>query len=107
MKRFIAALSASTFLVTAPGLAIQDDESEGWDVSNPPMETREIPINVTEGTWMSIDVSPDGQTLAFDLLGDLYLLPIDGGEARNIAAGLAWEIQPRFSPDGKDRKSVV
>lgn len=100
MKRFIAALSATTMLVGAPAIAFQDEEDAGWDVSNPPMETREIPINVTEGTWMSLDVSPDGQTIVFDMLGDIYTIPISGGEATNIASGLAWEIQPRFSPDG-------
>ena len=109
MSRFIAVLTASTMLSTA-AWAYQDAESdsegedvsetESWDVANPPMETREIPIQVTEGTWMSLDVSPDGQTIVFDLLGDIYTLPITGGDAVNIASGLAWEIQPRFSPDG-------
>lgn len=76
------------------------DEQEKWDVANPPMETRQIPINVTEGTWMSLDLSPDGSTIAFDLLGDIYTMPISGGKATNISGGLPWEIQPRFSPDG-------
>ena len=80
----------------------QKDKSdkEKWDVANPPMPVRQIPIEVDEGTWMSLDISPDGQTIAFDLLGDIYTMPITGGEASNIASGLPWEIQPRFSPDG-------
>lgn len=49
---------------------------------------------------MSLDVSPDGKTVAFDLLGDLYLLPIEGGEARPLTSGVPWDMQPRFSPDG-------
>ena len=49
---------------------------------------------------MSLDVSPDGKTVAFDLLGDIYTMPITGGTATNIASGMAWEMQPRFSPDG-------
>lgn len=73
---------------------------ESWDVNDPPMQTREIAINVTEGTWMSLDVSPDGRTIAFDLLGDIYTMPITGGPATPIASGLAWDFQPRFSPDG-------
>ena len=82
-----------------------DEESantgdEKWDVMNPPGDKREIDINVTEGTWMSLDVSPDGKTIAFDMLGDIYTMPITGGTATNIASGMAWEIQPRFSPDG-------
>ena len=100
MTRFIAALAASTILASAPGLALQASEDAGWDVANPPLETRPIDINVSEGTWMSLDVSPDGQTIAFDLLGDIYTIPVAGGEATNIASGLPWEYQPRFSPDG-------
>ena len=50
---------------------------------------------------MSVDVSPDGQTLAFDLLGDLYTLPAAGGEARLVHGGSSMERDPRFSPDGK------
>lgn len=61
---------------------------------------RVVEFTTDEGTWMSLDVSPDGQTLVFDLLGDLYLLSMAGGEARAIATGMAWDGQPRFSPDG-------
>jgi Tol biopolymer transport system component len=49
---------------------------------------------------MSLDVSPDGRTIVFDLLGDLYLLPITGGQAKPLTSGTAWDTQPRFSPDG-------
>ncbi len=49
---------------------------------------------------MSVDVSPDGETLVFDLLGDIYQLPINGGEATALTAGVAWDQAPRFSPDG-------
>ncbi|MEF2964131.1 hypothetical protein, partial [Pseudomonas aeruginosa] len=58
-------------------------------------------IDVTRGTWMSVDISPDGKTLVFDLLGDLYTLPITGGEAKALTHSIAWEQQARFSPDGK------
>ena len=81
--------------------AIANDEDAKWDVAAPPLgETRDVAIDVDEGTWMSLDVSPDGRTIAFDLLGDIYTMPIGGGEATAIAEGLAWEIQPRWSPDG-------
>ena len=73
-----------------------------WDVNAPPgMVTRQIPIKVDNGSWMNIDVSPDGKTIAFDLLGDIYTMPITGGTPIRIAEGLAYEQQPRFSPDGK------
>lgn len=73
-----------------------------WDVQQPPgfAAAKTAAIDVTEGTWMSLDVSPDGSTVVFDLLGDLYTLPIQGGEARPLTSGFAWDMQPRFSPDG-------
>lgn len=58
-------------------------------------------FRATEGTWMSLDVSPDGRTVVFDLLGDLYTLPITGGTARRLTSGMALNRQPRFSPDGR------
>jgi Tol biopolymer transport system component/imidazolonepropionase-like amidohydrolase len=60
-----------------------------------------IEFTTDEGTWMSLDVSSDGHTIAFDLLGDLYTLPSDGGAATRIAGGMSFESQPKFSPDGK------
>lgn len=73
-----------------------------WDVNAPPgMTTREIRIAVDNGTWMNVDVSRDGKLIAFDLLGDIYTMPIAGGTPTRIAEGLAYEHQPRFSPDGK------
>ncbi|HEU4820521.1 MAG TPA: amidohydrolase, partial [Qipengyuania sp.] len=73
-----------------------------WDVNAPPRGTyRQVPIRTDEGTWMDVDVSPDGLTLAFTLLGDIYTMPITGGTPRRISEGLAWEVHPRFSPDGR------
>lgn len=66
-----------------------------------PLEpTRRIEFTVDEGTWISLDVSPDGQTVVFELLGDLYTIPIEGGEATPITTGMAFDSQPRFSSDG-------
>ncbi len=93
----LAALVASPL----PALAQDKEEkAEKWDVAAPPLPTRNVAIDVDEGTWMSLDVSPDGRTIAFDLLGDIYVMPISGGAAQSIASGMPWEIQPRFSPDG-------
>jgi len=72
-----------------------------WDVAAPPLPTRMVNIDVDEGTWMDVDVSPDGRTIAFDMLGDIYTMPITGGTATRIAEGLPYEMQPQFSPDGK------
>ncbi|HVX49860.1 MAG TPA: hypothetical protein VHB48_06870, partial [Chitinophagaceae bacterium] len=62
---------------------------------------RTISFNTSEGTWTSLDVSPDGKTIAFDLMGDIYTMPITGGEATAVTKGLAFDSHPRFSPDGK------
>ncbi|MCA1586597.1 MAG: amidohydrolase, partial [Acidobacteria bacterium] len=67
-----------------------------------PLKTDEtIEFTTDEVTWMSLDVSPDGQTIVFDLLGNIYTLPVAGGEATRIIGGLSFESQPTFSPDGK------
>jgi hypothetical protein len=76
-------------------------EPQKWDITAPRGATiRQAPIRTDEGTWMDVDVSPDGRMLAFSLLGDIYTMPIAGGIPTRIAEGLAWEIHPRFSPDG-------
>jgi imidazolonepropionase-like amidohydrolase/Tol biopolymer transport system component len=72
-----------------------------WDVDDPGGPYRELALDVTEGTWMSVDVHPDGSRLVFDLLGDVWTLPIEGGDATLLSGGLAYDIQPRWSPDGK------
>ncbi len=90
-----------SFTSVLPSFASEGEKDAKWDISNPPGEKTDIHINTKTGTWMSLDVSPDGKTIAFDLLGDIYTMPIKGGKATAIASGMAWEIQPRFSPDGK------
>ncbi len=62
---------------------------------------RRVPIKTDEGTWMSLDVSPDGKTIAFDFLGDIYTMPIAGGKATQFTKGMAFDSHPKFSPDGK------
>jgi imidazolonepropionase-like amidohydrolase/Tol biopolymer transport system component len=90
--------SGAVFAQTPPA----DDKKPKWDVAAPPgLTIREIAIDVNEGSWMNIEVSPDGGTLAFDLLGDIYTMPVSGGTPLRIADGLPFETQPRFSPDGR------
>jgi len=75
-------------------------EENAWSVADPPGPTKDVEITVSEGTWMNLDVSPDGERIVFDLLGDLYTLPIEGGTATPIATGVVWDMQPKFSPGG-------
>jgi dipeptidyl aminopeptidase/acylaminoacyl peptidase len=63
---------------------------------------RHIDIDTTQGTWLSPDLSPDGETIVFELLGDLYRIPARGGDARALTQGMAFDSQPVFSPDGRD-----
>ncbi|PHR93177.1 MAG: amidohydrolase [Robiginitomaculum sp.] len=101
--KLIALLGVSVFALSASAYAKDktEDKEAKWDVSNPPGEKQKVRIDTHTGTWMSLDVSPDGKTIAFDMLGDIYTLPMSGGTAKPIAKGMAWEIQPRFSPDGE------
>lgn len=78
------------------------EEAKKWEVANPANQpTSEVPIDVSEGTWLSLDLSPDGNEVIFDLLGDLYSVPLAGGEAKALTSGMSWDMQPRVSPDGK------
>lgn len=81
----------------------KEEKSKEWDVNNP-HETwlyNTFQLETDEGTWMNLDVSPDGKTIVFDLLGDIYKMPISGGSTTILRSGLAYEVQPRFSPNGK------
>ena len=73
------------------------DEKKGLPLKS----DRKITFTTDEGTWMSLDVSPDGKTIAFELLGDIYTLPIEGGKAKLIDGGMSFDSQPKFSPDGQ------
>ena len=66
----------------------------------PLVTERSLSFTTSEATWMSLDLSPDGRTILFELLGDLYTLPVTGGEASRITDGQAYDMQPAFSPDG-------
>lgn len=79
----------------------KEADKKKWDVNNPGAPGKNIEFTVDEGTWMNLDVSPDGKQIVFDLLGDIYIMPIAGGDAKLIRGGMAMELQPRFSPNGK------
>ena len=104
---FYRARRALILLVLAsPALLDAQPAAPGADSAKakkdlPLIATRAARFAATKATWMSLDVSPDGQTIAFDLLGDLYTLPIAGGTATRITSDNAFDAQPRFSPDGK------
>jgi imidazolonepropionase-like amidohydrolase/Tol biopolymer transport system component len=84
----------------APAAEAPAPRAGAWDVQQPPGPAYDVDLDVREGTWMSVDVSPDGRRVVFDLMGDLYEIPISGGEAKPLTRGVAWDEQPRYSPDG-------
>lgn len=92
-------LALGSSLAFTPLLPAQDLTQQ--DAGLPLEPARWARFTTTKGTWMSLDVSPDGQTIVFDLLGDLYTVPIGGGTATRLTSGLPHDMAPRFSPDGK------
>ena len=105
--RSVAATAAVTASVTAVGLtcllsaaavlpAVVPAVLQAQDA--PPL--RRLAFTTTEGTWVSLDVTRDGRSLVFELLGDIYTVPIAGGQARPLLTGRAFQSQPRLSPDG-------
>lgn len=96
------AISAHQAPATAQPEAARKEPA--WDVTAPLGPTSTVSFETDEGTWMNVDVSPDGRTIVFDLLGDIYTMPIEGTGsdlATRITSGPAFDMQPRFSPDGK------
>jgi hypothetical protein len=77
---------------TPPAADAEKKDKEKKDLPLTP--TRTVEFTTDEGTWISLDASPDGQTLIFELVGDLYTMPIAGGEAKKITSGMAFNSQP-------------
>ncbi len=99
MPRF-APIAFLVLIAALPTSAVAQDVGE-WSIeeSRAP-STTPLRFTATEGTWISLDVSPDGRHIAFELLGHIYEMPIEGGEARALTSGRSWNSFPRYSPDG-------
>ncbi|MGD8328307.1 MAG: amidohydrolase family protein [Acidobacteriota bacterium] len=96
--RSISLACCLTFIGAAIA-APQQARRGGPDLPLEPAST--ISFTTDEGTWISLDVDPDGRSIVFELLGDLYELPIAGGTATRLTSGMAYDSQPRISPDGE------
>jgi Tol biopolymer transport system component/imidazolonepropionase-like amidohydrolase len=105
-----AAASAIALIILAPQSVLAQDSTAQDSTATDSLATEGLPLEPTRsvsmtadrGSWMSLDVSPDGSMIVFDLLGDLYTMPVSGGQATPLMAGPAFEAQPRFSPDGSE-----
>ena len=107
MRRILrdAVLAASLLTLSVPALAQRGgrgiDSTGGRGAGLPMTPAKAVKFTTDEGTWLSLDVSPDGRTIVFELLGDIYTLPIDGGKATRVTSGQMFDAQPHYSPDGK------
>jgi Tol biopolymer transport system component/imidazolonepropionase-like amidohydrolase len=102
MKHLAPLFVIVSLLISGP-VAQDRPANEKWDVSAPLGPTTKIDFETSEGTWMNVDVSPDGTRIVFDLLGDIYVMPAGGSgasPATRLTSGPAFDMQPRFSPDG-------
>ncbi len=101
MRNLLSATAILWILAVLPNLlTAQESDTTKWDVTAEHGPTKTVKFTVNEGTWMNVHVSPDGSELVFDLVGDIYTLPIEGGKAKRITSGPAFDVQPRYSPDG-------
>jgi len=107
IRRHVAPLLCSLSLLLSPAVQAQTTEENDESAKEaakektlPLITTRTMEFTTDEGTWISLDLSPDGQTIVFELLGDLYTLPVEGGAATRITSGQAYDMQPRYSADG-------
>ncbi len=101
----IASLSLPAFARSDENQKQKDKPEEKWDTTLARGATREIAFDTSEGSWMSVDISPDGEWIVFDLLAHIYRMPVTGSLQRASAStqksGVALNAHPRFSPDGK------
>jgi len=102
MRKFFIIFALISFSVSTFSQKEKTAKSKKWDVNNPHKDWsyKTFNLNTDEGTWMNLDISPDGKTIVFDMLGDIYTMPVTGGKAKALRTGLAFEVQPRYSPDG-------
>jgi Tol biopolymer transport system component len=102
MRRFPHSGALLAAMLVATPLAALMAQASDPDGGLPLEAARWARFATSEGTWISLDVSPDGQTVVFDLLGDLYTVPLAGGTATRLTTGMSHDMQPRYSPDGSE-----
>ena len=101
LTRFFLVFSLFAVTMVAQEKKVEKKEPKKKATKELPLEPkRNISFNTSQGTWMSVDVHPDGKTIMFDMMGDLYTIPITGGKATQVTKGMPYEVHPRYSPDG-------
>ena len=100
MKFQFCKIFVLVFALFASILSIAQEQNQKWDVNASKAKYSTTTISTDQGTWMNIDLSPDGKTIVFDLLGDIYTMPSTGGKATRLTSDIAWQMQPTFNFDG-------
>lgn len=97
IKKYLPSLLLGATLAASSQVSVADT----WSVADPEGEFKTVSIDTETGTWMSVDVSPDGEYIVFDMLGDIFRIPASGGDAELLRGGIGWHMQPTYSPDGQ------
>jgi imidazolonepropionase-like amidohydrolase/Tol biopolymer transport system component len=101
-RTYLSMFLAAALALPCGATQAQDKKEEAkWKVEAEHGPQKDVTVTTNEGTWMSVDVSPDGKEIIFDMLGDIYMMPAAGGKAKLLRSGRAYEVQPRFSPNGQ------
>ncbi|KAI0373252.1 hypothetical protein BV20DRAFT_963082 [Pilatotrama ljubarskyi] len=109
-------LLPSSASLAEPGKQWKDDiwplrEQTPWDISTDFPFPRSLEYDVTEGTWLRLDVHPKNGDIIFDMLGDIYCLPASAysmaqldseslSRAVPVLLGVPHDSDPHFSPQG-------
>ncbi|NTS75335.1 PD40 domain-containing protein [Catenovulum sp. SM1970] len=105
LSKLILASSLALTAMTASNTVFAGSEpsqaEKKWDVLAPDLPLKQVSISTEQTTWSNLTLAKDGQSFFFDMLGDIYQVDIEGGQARAITEDFAWNIQPSVSPDGK------
>src|SRR6185312_9019298 len=87
------AVVAALFAIAGPASAQRggrgNDSTGGRGAGLPLTPTTPLKFTTDEGTWLSLDLSPDGRQIVFELLGDIYTIPVEGGKATRLTSGQA------------------
>ena len=89
------------FILFIYSIGSAEEKADSLGNKLPLTPNRNIAFETSEGTWMSLDVSPDGRFIIFDLVGDIYTIPFRGGQATRVTSGIGFDSQPVYSPDGE------
>jgi imidazolonepropionase-like amidohydrolase/Tol biopolymer transport system component len=93
-------MSHRVALLALVGLALSAVPISAQESPQAENRWRTIEFETTEVTEPDVTVSPDGEWLVFTILGHLFRVSTEGGDAEQLTFGLCYDQQPAFAPDG-------